>query len=125
MASPQNIAQVNVNTNPVNSKNYFNNFFINFNTISTAQSDVVQAFFEEFTDGDQSAADLLTSAVIFTSISQGTNPMDVLTQFAKLPNGQLNSYLAMFLNLNRVGTSYLGINNQPVINKYVQRSILL
>lgn len=125
MASPQNITQVNVNTEQVNSKNYFNNFFVDISTVSTSQNDVIQAFFENFTGGDTGAASILSSAVIFTSLSQGQNPMEVLTQFTKLPEGQLNSYLAMFLNLNRVGTSFLGINNQPVISKYVQRSIIL
>ena len=30
----------------------------------------------------------------------------------------------MFLNLNRIGTSYLGINNAPQTSKYVARTIL-
>ena len=37
---------------------------------------------------------------------------------------ELDAYLTMFLNLNRVGTSLLGISNQPQTNKYVQRAIL-
>lgn len=108
-----------------NAKNYFNNFFQDLGTISSGQSDAIQAFFEEVTSGDSQAASVLSSAVIYTSVAQGQNPMEVLTEFSKLPRGQLNDYLAMFLNLNRVGTSFLGINNQPMISKYVQRSILL
>ena len=37
---------------------------------------------------------------------------------------ELDAYLTVFLNLNRVGTSLLGISNQPQTNKYVQRAIL-
>lgn len=37
----------------------------------------------------------------------------------------LNSYLTMFLNLNRVNTSLLGISNQPQTNKYIRRAILM
>lgn len=37
---------------------------------------------------------------------------------------ELDAYLTMFLNLNRVGTSLLGISNQPQTNKYIQRAIL-
>jgi hypothetical protein len=37
---------------------------------------------------------------------------------------ELDAYLTMLLNLNRVSTSLLGISNQPQTNKYVQRAIL-
>jgi hypothetical protein len=126
MASPQNINAVDLNTNTgAKSKDYFNNFFVDLGTISPLQNDTIVAFFERFTGGNPEAASALTSAVIFTSLSQGEDPMAVLTQFTKMNAGELNSYLTMFLNLNRVGTSFLGLNNQPPINKYVQRSIIL
>ena len=37
---------------------------------------------------------------------------------------ELDAYLTMFLNLNRVGTSLLGISNTPKVSPYVQRMIL-
>jgi hypothetical protein len=37
---------------------------------------------------------------------------------------QLDAYLTMFLNLNRVGTSLLGLSNSPRISPYIQRAIL-
>lgn len=40
-------------------------------------------------------------------------------------SNDLNSYLTMFLNLNRVNTSLLGISNQPQTNKYIKRAILM
>ena len=52
------------------------------------------------------------------------DPMSIVQQFRAVPAGELTLYLAMFLNLNRVGTSLVGLNNQPVVNKYITRAIL-
>jgi len=62
--------------------------------------------------------------VIYTSVKQGISPLETLDQFRKVPLGDLDTYTAMFLNFDRVGTSYLGLTNTPLINKYVERSIL-
>lgn len=40
-------------------------------------------------------------------------------------NNELNAYLTVLLNLNRVNTSLLGINNSPQTSKYIKRAILL
>ena len=122
MASPQNINQVNLNSN--SGQNYFNNFFIHNNTVSADQNDALVSYFENQTNGNKTSAQILASAVVATSVAQGLNPMEVLQRFTQLTKGELNLFLATFLNLNRVGTSYLGVNNQPAINKYIQRSIL-
>jgi len=37
---------------------------------------------------------------------------------------ELDAYLTMFLNLNRVSTSLLGISNSPIVSPYVKRTIL-
>jgi hypothetical protein len=37
---------------------------------------------------------------------------------------ELDAYLTMLLNLNRVGTSLLGLTNSPRTGKYIQRTIL-
>ncbi len=37
---------------------------------------------------------------------------------------ELNAYLTMFLNLNRVPTSLLGLSNSPQTSPFVQRTIL-
>jgi hypothetical protein len=122
MSTPQNINQVNLNK--ASGQNYFNNFFINGATVSTDQNDALVGYFQDQTNGNTAAAQVLASAVIATAVAQGVNPMEVLQQFTSLPRGQLNLFLATFLNLNRVGTSYLGVNNQPIVNKYIQRAIL-
>jgi len=54
---------------------------------------------------------------------QGIDPMVTLDNFKRLPPGNLDEYTAAFLNLERVGTSFIGIRVAPVINKYVQRLI--
>lgn len=37
---------------------------------------------------------------------------------------EINTYLTMFLNLNRSGTSLLGLSNSPLTSKYITRTIL-
>ena len=37
---------------------------------------------------------------------------------------ELDAYLTMFLNINRVGTSLLGLSNSPQTSPYVTRAIL-
>jgi hypothetical protein len=37
---------------------------------------------------------------------------------------ELDAYLTMLLNLNRAGTSLLGLSNSPRTSKYIQRTIL-
>ena len=37
---------------------------------------------------------------------------------------EVDAFLTMFLNFNRVGTSLLGLGNSPKTSKYIQRAIL-
>ena len=122
MASPQNITSTSLD--PASGQNYFNNFYTKFPTVSTNQNDAIMAYFTNYTNGNQSAAENLASAVIATSIAQNVDPMSTLQKFTEIPANHLSIFLATFLNLNRVGTSYLGVRNAPVTNKYIQRSIL-
>lgn len=113
-------SSLNDNTSP---EKYFNNYFDKELRISPNVDAAVLAYFEKVCD-NRDAAKALASAVIYTSQKQRVNPMQTLKEFTALPQDQLNSYLVMFLNLQRKGTSYLGISNQPVTNKYVNRAIL-
>ena len=118
-----NLAAVNLNTLNDTDK-FFNNFFKTPIDVSPLQNDAIVSYFEQITDNRESAL-ALASAVIYTSKQQQADPMVILDEFKKLNKGQLDAYLCMFLNLNRVGTSLLGINVNPVRNKYVERSIKL
>lgn len=111
-----------VNDN-VDANRYFNNYFDPTFNVSPNVDAAILSYFEEIAYTKESAK-ALASAVIYTSKTQGIDPMDSLREFTKLPKGQLNAYLVMFLNIQRKGTSYLGISNQPITNKYVNRSIL-
>lgn len=121
---PTNLSEVN--TNPLTTRDvskYFNNYFdIPVNVSSNVDSAIV-AYFEQITSNKESAK-ALASAVIYTSLKQGLDPMATLQEFQKLSPGELDAYTAMFLNFERVGTSYLGINNSPQLNKYIQRTII-
>jgi hypothetical protein len=121
---PTNLSKIN--TNPLTTRDvekYFNNYFdIPINVSSNVDSAIV-AYFEQITSNKESAK-ALASAVIYTSLKQGLDPMITLKEFQKLSAGELDAYTAMFLNFERVGTSYLGINNTPQLNKYIQRTII-
>ena len=110
-------------TSLVDTQTFFNNYYLPALTVSQNVDDSIIGFFQRVTDTKESAK-ALAGAVILTSIAQQTDPMEVLQKFSKMPKSELNSYLTMFLNLNRIGTSYLGINNAPQTNKYVLRTIL-
>jgi hypothetical protein len=122
--NPTNISAVNTNyLNPANVDRYFNNFFeVPVNVTSNIDSAIV-AYFEQISDNKETAR-ALASAVIYTSVKQGINPMDTLKEFQKLSPGDLDAYTVLFLNYEREGTSFLGITNRPTINKYVTRTIL-
>ena len=123
MTQPSNLNSVDLNT--INdTKNYFNNFFNQTFSVSQNVDDAIIGYFEKVTNGNKEAARIIASAVIFTSLAQKIDPMATLKNFTTLSDGELNAYLTMFLNLNRVGTSYLGISNQPITSKYVARTIL-
>ena len=127
MTSPNNLQQIDVSQNnstaSSTAQNYFNNYFVPSFNVSQNVDDAIVAKFEQIAD-NKDAARALASAVIYTAAAQGKDPMSILQEFLALPNGQLSLYLAMFLNLNRIGTSYLGLNNAPKVGKYIARTIL-
>ena len=195
---------------------YFNNYYSERFTTSPGLNDAVIGYFQQIT-GNEETGKNLASAVIYTALSQGLEPMSRVDEFRKLKAGnfieqktpidsttvistlnsydeinqnkynytvgtlfyaptkdlffttklntetellevvtalnyeaekiniattqnpqyvynyfyvtrtqekdELTPYLTVLLNYNRVGTSLLGISNQPQSNKYVQRSI--
>ena len=102
---------------------YFNNYFKPTFAVSQDVNDAIVGYFEKV-NTSKDGAKAMAGALIYTAKAQGMDPMAVLKQFATLKPIQANNYLAMFLNLNRVGTSMLGISNQPITNKYISRAIL-
>lgn len=103
---------------------FFNNLYSNPISVTTDQDSAIQSYFEKLT-GDVNSARLLSTSVIYTARLQNINPMSVLADLKKLPEGQLDLTLATFLNLNRVNTSLLGTTNTPKTGFYVQRTILV
>jgi hypothetical protein len=104
---------------------YFNNFYATPFNVSGNTNDAIVAFFQQYTQ-NVTAANNLASAVLYTAMSQNIDPMSMLSQFESLPKGQLNAYLAAFLNVSRVPTSSLGFNNgSKNTSPYITRSILL
>lgn len=102
---------------------YFNNYFKPEYIISQDLDDTILGYFEKIA-ANKTSARALAGALVYTAKSQNMDPMVILQKFIALPNGQMNAYLTMFLNLNRIGTSMLGVSNAPLANKYVERTIL-
>lgn len=120
MPTPANLGSVTVG----DAEQFFTNYFTPQLDVAANVDDAIVAFFSQQT-GSTVSGRQLASAVIYTAISQHIDPMVALDQFKQVPQGDLNAYLCMFLNFNRVGTSYLGVTNQPMTNKYVKRAIML
>jgi len=120
---------VNNNLSPIDfssntsTQEFFNNYFKPNFIVSQNVDDAVIGFLVQIADSKE-AARLIASAVIYTSIAQHIEPMETIAKFSRLNKPELTSYLVKFLNLSRVGTSYLGINNNPTVSKYVARMIL-
>ena len=103
---------------------YFNNVF---KPVVALQSDMVEAvetYFEIITKNKASAR-VLASAVIFTALNQKQDPPAVVQEFKKMGTGEINEYLAAYLNLNRIPTSLIGVLNKPTPNQFVERAILV
>jgi len=121
---PTNLNKLNTNAiDPPDANKFFNNFFEFPIEVSSNVDAAILAHFETITDNKESAR-ALASAVIYTALKQGLNPMAVLDEFRNISPGDLNTYTALFLNYERRGTSFLGLVNRPVQNKYVTRAIL-
>lgn len=125
MSNAVNLSTVDLSQNSTTTADkYFNNYFVGQNTVSVGQNDAVVAYFQQATGGNIYSAQILASNVLYTAMAQGIDPMSIIQQFQAVPKNELSKYLVVFLNLNRVGTSLLGINNQQTQNKYITRAIL-
>jgi hypothetical protein len=102
---------------------FFNNFFA-FDFGVGLANDAITAYFEEYT-GNAKSGQALAAAVLYTAQAQNLDPMSVLGEFQKMDQGKLNSYLAAFLNFNRVPTSTIGVKSTTTPNMYISRTILL
>ena len=109
------------NVDPVS--NYFTKQLLPGLSISPSSADAIIGYFQGVT-GNVDTGNTLASAVMYTALNQGVDIMQLLDEFRKLDGAALNAYLTMFLNIDRAGTSLLGISNSPVLNKYVKRAIL-
>lgn len=116
---PTNLGTSNLNK----TTKFFNNYFVSTAEIDQGINDSILSYFEQQT-GDLESARILVLAVIETAKAQRENPLDVLNQFQKMPQGELNAFMALYLNASRVNTSYLGVKANPKYNQYVTRTII-
>jgi len=102
---------------------YFDVFFKNGVNTSSNVNDAFVGYFQQVT-GDKEAGVTVAASVLYVALNSGLEPMSLLDEFRKLNPGELNAYLTTILNVNRVGTSLLGITNTPQPNQYLTRAIL-
>ena len=121
MSNIGNLPPANINSDTTTK--FFNNYFTTPLSTSPDINDAIVGYFQQ-TTGDADAGATLAATVIYTALSQGIEPMSLIDEFRKLKPKELNGYLTVLLNTNRVGTSLLGISNSPQTNKYIQRAIL-
>jgi hypothetical protein len=117
-----NVQGPNLSGTQNNADKFFNNFFAGDFSIGSV-NDAVVAYFEKYT-GNKTSGQALAATVIYTAQQQNLNPMELLGQFQKLTPNELNTYLAAFLNFNRVPTSQLGIKTSTNTSPYITRTIL-
>ena len=108
----------------VNANRYYNNFYNSGFNVSAGANDAITAFFQQYSP-NATVAKNLASAVLYTALAQNLDPLTVLSDFERLPKGQLNNYLLAFLNTSRVPTSTLGINNGTKTSPFITRLILV
>lgn len=122
LSTATNISAPNLSGVEDNPEKFFNNFFsVDFSV--GASDDALVSYFESYTD-NPTAGRALAAAVAYTAKAQNLDPMVVLADFQKLSHGQLNSYLAAFLNFNRIPTSQIGIKHTTQVSPFITRSIL-
>lgn len=122
ISTATNIQGPDLSSTKNNPQKYFNNFFARDFSIGAA-NDVITAYFEEYT-GNPATGKTLAATVLYTAQAQNLDPMAVLAEFQKLTPGQIDNYLAAFLNFNRVPTSQIGIKQTTQASPYITRSIL-
>lgn len=123
MAYPSNLNKVSVPSRLDDSSSvFFNNYLQPGFTLSSQVNDTIISHFEKITE-NRASAEIMASAVIYTSLAQKIDPLSIIEKMQTLERDDVSAYISMFLNLNRVGSSYLGTHKSPSINKYVKRSI--
>lgn len=121
MSKFTNVGQVDLSATD-DTKEFFTNIYEIIDPISSNQYDSVISFFENYT-GNKETAKIISSAVLYTAARRGVDIMSVMQEFYGLDPGQLNRALASFINLQRFGTSYLGMNTSTEISPYTIRTI--
>lgn len=104
------------------SNTFFNNYFQPNFTVSSNVDNAILSHFEKMTENKQSAK-ILASSVIYTSLAQQIDPMVILDKIRNMDSQEAMTYVGLFLNMNRISTSYLGTRFNPRRSKYVDHMI--
>lgn len=114
---------------------YFDNFFKSVVPVSQNVDDAVIGFFETIT-GERQSATTLASAILYTAVSRGLDPMEFLDELRRLKTGKIteeltpidaalfvssyNSYPAIVEDLDQYENEQLFYN--PTLNVFYQKT---
>lgn len=123
MSYPNNLNKTSVRSSlDQSATDFFNNYMQPGFTVSSNVNDLIIGHFEKIAENRQ-AAEIMASAVIYTSLAQNVDPLSIIEKIQYMDEPDVAAYVNMFLNLNRIGSSYLGIHSAPTVKKYVKRTI--
>lgn len=66
----------------------------------------------------------LVAAVIQGLEEQRVDVNQVVDSLRASSDSEIDTFLALFMNSSRIGTSFLGVSNQTSVNPYIARTIL-
>ena len=102
---------------------YFDNYFRKQRGVTVNFYDSAIAFFEKQT-GSKEIAATIVAAIIEVVKTQELNPDDLLSDFKKMDQFDLNRYLVTVLNFNRKNSSFLGFRTQRRANVLIDRTLI-
>lgn len=120
MTIPNNLPNIPVNK----TDSYFNNYYKNLPFIDTNSQAVLISFFEGITV-DNETAKVMAGSLVQIVQQQNLDMNKILDDLRKLSKKNIDAYLTLLFNMNRVNSSFLGVINVPTTSDYVTRTISL
>ena len=127
MITPGNLpsaSQTSSQTNSVDVKTFFNNYFSKPMSFPAMQIDATVGFFQK--RGFDTVSARSTAIVLLTQArTENVNVLTLIDKLKGLTDVQLSQVVAQVLNSYRAKTSFLGYRIQPVASTYESRNILV
>ena len=124
LPQPSNTPQVTVNTSPVDTKHFFDKFFLHEVSFPANEIDASIGFFVK-RGFDQESARSTSIVLLNQARVDGVSVFQLLDSLKKLTDIQLSQVIAQVLNAYREKVSLLGYRVAAVDDTYESRNILI